>query len=391
MATPKKAATKVRGRGEGAIYQDARGLWTATIELPQTEGARRRKVIRSKDKNKVIAKMAEAKVSLALNGDLPSSSQTTEQWFTYWLDNLAVRTVRPKTLGGYRSVIKVHVNPVIGKVPLNKLTPAHVRRVTDKLSLTHSSTYALNAHRVMSSAFTDAEREGRIMRNPAKLTKAPRKRLANLEVLTTAEAAQLIRQFGNTPSAFLWATFLLTGARRGELLGLTWDRVSDEIELSWQLQRHTVGELVAPADYESTHLVGGLHLTRPKSSAGWRVIPLVDPLKSILERWRLMAPVNKYDLVFAGPDGQPIDPDAATKAWPGVLEAAGITKAVRLHDLRHTTVDLLYEAGVPESVIMEIVGHSSRAVTRGYKSRGNRQQLEAAMQGMTALLELQSR
>jgi integrase len=393
MATPKKAKTKTRGKGEGAIYQNANGLWTATIELPPVDGTRRRKVIRSKDKNVVIKKMADAKTLLSVNGDLPSDSQTVEQWFGYWLENLAVRTVRPKTLGGYRSVIKMHVNPVIGKVPLTKLTPAHIRRVTDKLALTHSSTYALNAHRVMSSGLTDAEREGRIFRNPAKLTKAPRKRLAELEVLTTAEAAQFIRQFGDDPSAFMWATFLLTGARRGELLGLTWDRVTDELELSWQLQRHTVGKdggLVAPSDYEHKHLTGGLYLTRPKSGAGWRVVPLVDPLRSILQRWRLVAPANEYGLVFARPDGQPIDPDSATKAWPEFLAAAGITKAVRLHDLRHTAVDLLYEAGVPEVVIQEIVGHSSRSVTRGYKSRGNREQLEKAMLGLSTLLELQA-
>ncbi len=380
------AKTSQRGKGEGAIYQDGNGLWTAVVELPQTEGKRRRKVIRSKDKATVIRKLTEAKSQLQERGDLPSSSQTTEQWFRYWLENIAVKEVRPNTYTGYKTVLEKHVIPIIGKVRLDKLTPAHIRRVTDALEEKHSSTYALNAHRVMSSSFTVAEREGRLHRNPAKMTKAPRKSRIQLEVLTTSEASRLIKQFGNTPEAYMWAAFILTGARRGELLGLEWDRVTDDIELSWQLQRFALGELRVPNDYEYRHLTGGLYLTRPKSSAGWRVIPLVDPLKSLLAQWREIAPPNPYNLVFATSVGTPIGPDNATRSWSEVLKKSGIDKNVRLHDLRHTTVDLLYEAGVPESIIMEIVGHSTRSVTRGYKSRGNRPQLTLAMQSLSELV-----
>jgi integrase len=380
-------AKSTRGKGEGSIYLDG-GLWTAVVELPPVDGKRRRKKIRAKDKNELIRKMADIKAQLRDHGDLPTSSQTVAQWSNYWLENIIVKEVRPNTMSNYRTVFEKHVNPVIGNVRLDKLTPAHIRRVTDNLEKKFSSTYALNAHRVMSSAFTTAEREGRINRNPAKLTKAPRKARAQLDVLTTAEAASLIRQFGETPEAFLWAAFILTGARRGELLGLEWDRVGEDIELSWQLQRFPIGELKVPNDYECRHLTGGLYLTRPKSSAGWRVIPLVDPLKSILERWREIAPPNEYGLVFASKTGTPLGPDNTSRAWADVLKKSGIEKNVRLHDLRHTTVDLLYEAGVPESIIMEIVGHSTRAVTRGYKSRGNRPQLTLAMQSLSELISI---
>lgn len=380
------AKTSQRGKGEGAIYQDSKGLWTAVVELPQIGGKRRRKVIRSKDKNTVIRKLTDMKSQLRDRGDLPTESQTVAQWSTYWLTNIVSKEVRPNTLSNYKTVFEKHVNPVIGNVRLDKLTPAHIRRVTDRLEEGFSSTYALNAHRVMSTSFATAEREGRINRNPVKLTKAPRKARLQLEVLTTEEAAGLIRQFGETPEAYLWAAFILTGARRGELLGLEWDRVTDEIELSWQLQRFKKGELKVPNDYEYKHLTGGLYLTRPKSSAGWRVIPLVDPLKSILERWRQIAPPNEYGLVFATKNGTPLGPDNTTKAWAEVLRQSGIEKNVRLHDLRHTTVDLLYEAGVPESIIMEIVGHSTRSVTRSYKSRGNRPQLTLAMKSLSELI-----
>lgn len=399
MATPKKIVENreavksmatpsgQRGKGEGAIYKDSRGLWTAVVELPQTDGKRRRKVIRSKDKNTVIRKLTEMKRQLQDMGDLPTASQTVEQWFAYWLKEFAEKDLRPNTVNNYRNVVTKYVIPIIGKVRLDKLTPAHIRRVTNEIEQKHSATYALNAYRIMSSSFSVAEREGRVNRNPVKLARAPRKSKLELDVLTTDEAANLIRMFGESPEAYLWAAYILTGTRRGELLGLEWDRVGDELELSWQLQAYKPGTPF-PHDYEVRQLTERLWLTRPKSNAGWRVIPLVDPLKSILEKWREIAPPNEYGLVFAKPDGEPYRPDYASKRWPDVLEQAGIHKNVRLHDLRHTTVDLLYEAGVPESIIMEIVGHSARATTRSYKSRGNRPQLTQAMNSLSNLIAI---
>lgn len=39
----------------------------------------------------------------------------------------------------------------------------------------------------------------------------------------------------------------------------------------------------APSDYEYREIANGMYWTRPKSRAGWRIIPLVDPLRTILE------------------------------------------------------------------------------------------------------------
>jgi len=375
-----------RGKGEGAIYKQADGLWAVSIELPPKDGKRRRKVIRSKDKATVLRRLTELKRELERAGDLPTASMTVAQWFDYWMREIATRTRRPKTVEAYRSVIKTKILPTIGNIRLDKLTPANIRKVTSAIEADSSSTYARNAHSVMSAAFKDAEREGRIPRNPVELVQAPRKSRTNLHALTLEEAGMLLESFSENPDSFMWATFLLTGARRGEILGLEWDRVTDVLELSWQLQRLPDGHAF-PADFEYRHLTNGLYLTRPKSRAGWRIIPLVEPLRSILARWRDLADPNPYGLVFtrllAG-EPVPIDPDIATKMWPDVLQRAGIDKAVRLHDIRHTTVDLLYLAGVPEDVISEIVGHSNRAVTRGYKSRS----MERALGGMKQLSSL---
>lgn len=393
MPEREKAATTngstMRGKGEGSVFKDSRGLWNGVIELPPLNGQRRRKTIRKKNKKELLEALAEAKSELRRLGDLPTKNQTVEQWFQYWLKQVA-KEVRPNTFDGYQRTVNNHIIPAIGSVKLDKLTAAHIRRVHDGiLAKGLSSTTALLAHRTMSVSFKIAMREGRIGRNPAKLVSAPRKATVTLEPLDLPEAIQFLAHVSRDEEmGARWATTLLTAARRGEVLGLERDRITDVLDLSWQLLRlkktDTDGKPDVPADYEYRHLTGGLYLTRPKSSKSWRIIPLIDPLKSILEQHIERTPENEWGLVFTK-NGRPISPDADTKAWRKTLLEAGINKNARLHDGRHTAVDLLYAAGVPEDLIQEIVGHSDRATTQGYKSLRNRERLMGAMVQFSAL------
>lgn len=392
-----------------SIYRDSRGYWTATVELPpSSDGTRRRKFIRRKSKTDLRAALDEAQAEVRRVGDIKTSSPTVETWAKYWLTEVAAKTRRPKTYTSYRAIVENHVLPVIGGVRLDKITPVAVRKVLAKMETGGlSSTYRRNAHGVMAAMFADAERDEKIQRNPVDLVIRPKKAVANLEVLTVAEAQRLLATFQDSPDAFMWATFILTGARRGEVIGLEWDRVHDDVDLSWQLQRldyaHGCGgrcgeprpslcpkrRFDVPDGFEHRHLHGGLHLTRPKSRAGWRMIPLVDPLRSILTTWRETAPENPWGLAFTAEHRgavTPIDPDQATSMWNATRDAAGIDRPVRLHDLRHTTVDILDAAGVGMDTIMDIVGHSTRAMSREYRSKANRDRIRQAMLDMSASL-----
>jgi integrase len=414
-----------RGKGEGSLAYDAtKSVWVGRLELPShdynTDGTpkRRRRIIRRRDKSEVIREMQKFRKQLEERGDIPTASQTTGTWLSYWLREIAPRERRPKTMVSYRSVMQTHIIPVIGRVRLDKLTPADVRKVTARMASAGASpTSQRNAFSILSAALKTAEREGRIARNPCGLMDAPRKAVTKLDVLTVDEARRLLHVLDGTYEGALWATYILTGARRGEVLGFRWDSIqfddSPRIELSWQLQRlgwaHGCGDppekggrfscgfirasscpsrwLDVPADYEYEHLTNGLYLTRPKSKAGWRVIPLVEPLYSYLSWVKANTSSNEWGLVFTDAEGGPIDPDKASKGWPLALKAAGINKPnVRLHDARHTAVDLLYAAKVPEDVIMRIVGHSTRAMSRSYASGADDARDRDAMRSVSSVL-----
>lgn len=385
----------MRGKGEGAVYRvpadKTKPLkhWTGTVELPPgPNGERRRKVIRRKNKAELVKELGKLRADLAKRGDIPTASMTVEKWFTYWLNQVAAKKVRPNTLDGYRRTVSNHIIPAIGKVKLDKVTADHMRRVHQAvIEKGNNSTTALLAHRTMSASFKVALREGRIGRNPATLVDAPLKAAKTLEALTLDEALKFLKHTlaDENPQGAQWATSLLSATRRGEMLGLEVDRVTDVLDLSWQLIRISPEGLKdAPADYDYRPVDGGLYLTRPKSRAGWRIVPLVDPLKSILERHMEQMEPNPWGLLFTR-NGRPISPDQASRDWRTALRAAGIDKNVRLHDARHTTVDLLLLAGVPEDLITEIVGHSTRLQTREYKSLRNRERLAKAMEQFSTL------
>ncbi|HCO02963.1 MAG TPA: hypothetical protein DIT48_06305 [Actinobacteria bacterium] len=68
------------------------------------------------------------------------------------------------------------------------------------------------------------------------------------------------------------------------------------------------------------------------------------------------------DLIFAKPDGTPLDPDGFSASFGAIVRRSGL-KRVRLHDLRHTHATLLLRQNVHPKVVQERLGHSSIAVT----------------------------
>lgn len=380
--------TARRDAGSGGLYQDSRGLWTAVVELPEREGKRRRKVIRAKDRAVAAKKLRDLRAELDRAGDLPTSSPTLETWLSTWLQRIAAPRLKPNTLTAYQGQIDRYIVPSIGKVRLDKLTPAHVRRMHDFiLDGGRSSTTALQAHRILSKALTDAMREGKVTRNVATLLDAPRKAVVNRGALTADQARTLMLSIATDPrAAASWSVALLAGLRQGERLGLTRDAIdlaAGVITVSWQLQRLRWQHGCAPrcgrkrgADCPQRHITippgqearqvhGALWLTRPKSRAGWRQVPIAPPLHAILTRYLDAIAPGDAGLVFTRPDRHPIDPSDDAQAWDRALKAAGLPD-VPLHSARHTTATLLHELQVPDQTRIRILGHSSATVTAGY-------------------------
>lgn len=85
--------------------------------------------------------------------------------------------------------------------------------------------------------------------------------------------------------------------------------------------------------------------------------------------------------------GLPWDPDGATEAWAKLLAEAGLPGNIVLHGARHTAVDLLDAAGVDWDTIKDIVGHSTKKMSKAYRSKPNMKRLAAALEDVSKMLE----
>jgi integrase len=359
-----------------------------------------------------MAKLREVRRQVGLYGDVPTRSQTLDDWLDRWLREIAVKRVRPRTLDTYRHKVGL-IKASIGRTRLDKLTPAHVRAMHAYIVETKglASTTALQAHRILAKSLKDAEREGLVNRNVATLVDAPRKAVNSRGSLTTAQARAILAKADGDPLASRWALALLYGERQGEALGLTWECVDLErgvIDLAWQLQRltwrHGCGYpatcgrkrgaecprrgLGAPSGFEVKQLHGALCLTRPKSIGSTRVVPLLGVMRAALEQHlaATSGQPNPHGLVWHREDGRPCEPKDDLAAWYVALDRAKVPH-VELHAARHTTATLLMEGGVDTKVIASILGHSDVVTTRGYQ-HVDTQLARAALEGLERSLTI---
>ena len=138
-----------------------------------------------------------------------------------------------------------------------------------------------------------------------------------------------------------------TGMRRGEILGLTWDRVDLKDRWIYLDAAHT-------KDQEPRRI--------PINSE------LLEILKSIPSR---LAEAGEDRHVFQF-QGEPFKDmrDALKKACKAAKIEYGRFKreGFIFHDLRHTFTTNMRRAGVPEPEIMAITGHSSRSTFDRYNT-----------------------
>lgn len=402
---------KRRPRGEGSIYQRADGMWIGMVDLGYTpDGRRKRRTVSSRDRATAIRKFRELRKQVeASGGDMPTATMTVETWMGHWLQDVAGAAVRPRTLEEYRGYVRRYINPILGRRRLDQVQPAHVRalhrHIIDTLEL--SPTTARQAHAILVKALNDARREGHQTRDIGDLMDPPKKAPGTRRALTVEEAVTLLRHVNDDPFGSRWAAALLLGARQGEVLGLEWDRVdltAGTVDLAWQLQRlphiHGCGgkcgrkragncpdrKLAVRRDFEYRHPAGetgGLVLTRPKSRAGQRLVPLMPAMVNILAAHR---PDNATGLVWTRADGRPIDPKDDSHAWHDALAGAGVAD-VPLHSARHSTASLLRRNGVDVATIGLIMGHSS-AVSTGAYLHNDLTLPRAAMEGLGRTLAL---
>jgi integrase len=349
--------------GESSIHEGGDGRWHGWVSMGTKEGGRPdRRHVTGKTRAAVVKKVRELErkreAGLVAQAGRPP---TVAEWFDHWLPNIAARRVRPRTLEGYKSTVRIHIKPALGHHRLDRLQPEHLERfylaLEDK-GLSANS--ALRTHRILSRALKVAVQRGVVARNVAALVDAPAvRRPTTPEPLDLEECQRVLSAAKKRRNSARWTVALAVGLRQSEALGLKWTDID--------LERGTL------AVRRGLHRVTGQGLVfeEPKTERSRRLLVLPGQLVQELTAHRAAQELERaesegywteHGLVFTNQLGGPIDDRNDYRDWQQLLREAKVRR-VRLHDGRHTAATLLLAEGVHPRVVMELLGHSQMRTT----------------------------
>jgi integrase len=344
-----------RGNGEGSIYQRrADALWVGAYA--GADG--RRHVIYGKTRSEVRDRLIVA-LRDAQQGVTPGPARLTVGAFLdQWLKAIQP-SVRPRTLDSYSQMLRLHVRPDLGDLPLVRLTGADIQGLLGKKMAAGLSPRTVQyIHAIIRRACGHAEKWGLVSRNVARLVEGPRVRRAEITPLTPGQARQLLAFVHGTRHEALYTVAIAMGLRQGEALALRWSDI--DFDAGALTVRHAL-----------QRLGGRVELVEPKTEKSRRTLAMPGPVVAALREHRrrqleeriVAGPAwQDLDFVFASPIGTPLDGSAVTRRYQRTLKAAGLPRQ-RFHDTRHACASFLLAQGVPLRVVQEVLGHSRISTT----------------------------
>jgi len=345
-----------------------------------------------------LKKDALVALTRELNADLngifvePDKLTLGEYLLEHWLPSIE-ESVRATTLVSYRAHVERHIVPLLGAVPLRKLSPTAInafnaalrsqprkprtprRGAKAKAPEAGSATTDAQADTAPPRPLSEGTRrhvyvtlvtslnaavaQGLLAVNPTTRSTAPQRHdTRELHTWSDQELRAFLEATREERLHALWRLLAMTGMRRGEALGLKWPDVDFEgARVSIQRSRVLAGTQVLEHP--------------PKTRTGRRAVPLDAVTLAALKAWKARQAAERLawgpawsdgGWVFTREDGEPLHPGFVTKRFREVVAATTVPH-IRLHDLRHTCATLLLAAGVHAKVVQERLGHATISQT----------------------------
>ena len=266
---------------------------------------------------------------------------------------------------------------------MKEITPAVVSLWGEKFKAAgYAGKTASNARSVLSCIFKFwCVRDGETY-NPVTFTDLPRGMKKQRREPPTLEQLETVKAHPEGFGLCAWL-FMYTGCRLGEVLALQWcdvdfknNRISINKEVAWVHNQPIVQE--------------------PKTENGVRVVPLLSPLRAVLEPLR----GAKHEYILGGE--KPLTSTAYQRRWTYYCKDVGmahytvqvrknkrrgvvyetsvkIWKAdVTAHQFRHEYASMLYEAGIGELEAQRLMGHADITTTRRIYTHIRERQISTA-------------
>lgn len=236
----------------------------------------------------------------------------------------------------------------LGDRPIKEIKPLDISRLLLRMKERGSAGGTIELQlTVCKQIFSWAVLHGDIDISPATEVKKPKGTMKGVRGSLTAEQIRTVSKYRGE-GWLLGFLLMYTGLRRGELMALRYediDRKAGTIAV-----RRKVNYAYHPPKIEE----------QTKTASGMRVIPLLSPVRNVLQKERL-------GLIFHNKNGGPLDSTAIDRLWEKFLEGTGLKgpegKKITPHWLRHTYATICYDAGVDVKSAAAFLGHKDEQIT----------------------------
>ncbi|HEY7063614.1 MAG TPA: site-specific integrase [Chloroflexota bacterium] len=348
--------------------------WTVVIDLPRdpVTGKRRQQRLSAPSKREAEALLARALHEVQAGTFVEPVKLTLATYLQQWLERIQT-TIRPSTYVVYERIIRQHLQPALGAVPITRLQPLQIQGYySEQLMRLGTATVALH-HSVLNRALRQAVRWRIIPHNPCEGTDPPRARNARFPVWSAEQIATFLDATADSYYHPLWLVALGSGMRLSELLALRWSDID--------FRRGTLRVTKTLSQQRDHTFAPG----SPKTDAGARTIDLPSSCLQALQELRARSVTGV--LVFTDPAGEQLQPGSVSARF-GLeqhrLRDLGLPR-LRFHDLRHTAGTLMFENGEYPKAVSERLGHSSVGITMdryGHVTRGQRRGIAERLDGI---------
>lgn len=288
-----------------------------------------------------------------------ANNMIIDAWFEYWI-SIKEKTVRPNTVRNYRERYQKNISKVIGKMMLVDVKPIHCQKIfSDMADEGYKTTTMYQTRIALFNMLEFAKENDIIIHNPCK--KSVRSDMGKpsdkKEALEIAEQQTFLEYAEGQSYENQYRFILQTGLRTGELVGLKWE------DIDFDKKTMTISRSM-----EFRHSTGVWRVGEPKSSSGYRTIPLTNEAIRILKDQKVknshlkVTPIEWREYVFLCRKGTPIKNSTYDTALYKICNKAGI-KPFAMHILRHTFATRCIEGGMKPKTLQKILGHSNIGIT----------------------------